>query len=81
MVVERLAFMNPAVSSGAMEVEDLLHPVTLCQLLRNNFSSTDLFILRSPISFQPVTILSLFTHYCQLKGMLITSGTLTLPPT
>jgi hypothetical protein len=38
MVVERLVFMNPAVSSGVMEVEDILRPVTLCQLLRNNFS-------------------------------------------
>ena len=38
MVVERLAFMNPAFSSGVVEVEDLLHRATVCQLLRNNFS-------------------------------------------
>ena len=81
MVFERLVFMNPAVSSGAIEVEDFLHPVTVCQISREQFFSTDLVILRSPISSQPVTILSLVTHYCQLKGMLITSGTLTLPPT
>jgi len=38
MVVERLVFMNPAFSSGAMAVEDFLHLVTVCQLLRNNSS-------------------------------------------
>jgi hypothetical protein len=37
-VVERLDFMDPAFSSGVMEVEDFLHPVTVCQLLRKNFS-------------------------------------------
>lgn len=77
MVVERLASLNPAFSSGVVEVEDSLHPVTASQ---EQFFSTDLVILRSPIPPQPVTILSLVTHYCQLKGMLITSDTMTLPP-
>jgi len=47
---------------------------------QESFFSTDLVILRSPISSQPVTILSLVSNYCQLKGMLITSDTMTLPP-
>jgi hypothetical protein len=37
-VVESLAFMNLADSSGVMELDNFLHPVTVCQILRNNFS-------------------------------------------